>query len=75
MDFHSKNERKNKQSRHFNMIFLGIFLIEIIVSIAGLNIFLPMKKYSSISLTFTIFISGIYTVSYKIFFFHYLLLI
>jgi len=64
MDFRSKNERKNKQNRRFNMIFLGIFLIEIIVSIAGLNIFLPMVKFISISLTFTIFISGIYTVSY-----------
>ncbi|PKY47670.1 hypothetical protein RhiirA4_444976 [Rhizophagus irregularis] len=59
MDFDSNDER-NKRNRYFNIIFLGIFLTEIIIYIIGIVI-LPIRSDFLIILVSVIFISGIYT--------------
>ncbi|CAB4406210.1 unnamed protein product [Rhizophagus irregularis] len=60
MDFNSNNENQNKRNRYFNIIFLGIFLTEIIIYIIGIVI-LPIRSDWLIILVSVIFISGIYT--------------
>ncbi|CAB4406213.1 unnamed protein product [Rhizophagus irregularis] len=60
MDFNSNNEKKNKRNRYFNIIFLGIFLTEIITYIIGIVI-LPIRSDWLIMPVSVIFISGIYT--------------
>ncbi|POG65413.1 hypothetical protein GLOIN_2v423846 [Rhizophagus irregularis DAOM 181602=DAOM 197198] len=60
MDFNSNNENQNKRNRYFNIIFLGIFLTEIIIYIIGIVI-LPIRSDCLIILVSVIFISGIYT--------------
>ncbi|PKY51230.1 hypothetical protein RhiirA4_424362 [Rhizophagus irregularis] len=61
MDFNSNNEKKNKRNRYFNIIFLGIFLTEIITYIIGIVI-LPIRSDWLIMPVSVIFISGIYTI-------------
>ena len=63
MDLSLNSERKNEQNRYFNIAFLGIFLTEIILCIIGLVISITDTN-PLIVLVFTIFMSGIYTVSY-----------
>jgi hypothetical protein len=62
MDFSSNNEKKNKRNRFLNIIFLGIFLAEIIIGIIGMVI-LPIKTDLLIIFVSITFVSGIYTVS------------
>src|SRR3954449_7303471 len=64
MDVHlsSNNERNNI---HFNLIFLGIFLMEIISGIIG--VFMLSIRIDLLILLFSIiFMSGIYTVNYSL---------
>ncbi|RGB42866.1 hypothetical protein C1646_661855 [Rhizophagus diaphanus] len=57
MDFGSNNKR----NRYFNIIFLGIFLAEIIIYIIGMVI-LPIRTDLLIIITSVFFMSGIYTI-------------
>ena len=63
MDLSLNNERNSKRIRYFKIIFLGIFLTEIIIYSVGLFIS-PIRTDWLIGLVSAIFISGIYTVSY-----------
>ncbi|CAB4406206.1 unnamed protein product [Rhizophagus irregularis] len=60
MDFGLNNERKNKRNHFLNIIFLGIFLAEIIIYIIGIVI-LPIRTDWLISFASVFFVSGIYT--------------
>ncbi|GES90713.1 hypothetical protein GLOIN_2v1569739 [Rhizophagus clarus] len=60
MDLHSNDEENNKRNRCLNIIFLGIFLAEIIIYLIGIVV-LPIRTDFLIVLVSAIFISGIYT--------------
>ncbi|PKY44413.1 hypothetical protein RhiirA4_419019 [Rhizophagus irregularis] len=60
MDFGLNNEKKNKRNHFLNIIFLGIFLVEIIIYIIGIVI-LPIRTDWLITFASVFFVSGIYT--------------